>query len=356
KRLLAKTIIIYPMTQKETLDEPILFIKEGEVTDQSVYITPDEKVVAEWVYRNNKNAGATTNTLPGARSLYLAVRGSETVFAVVAIAMAKGEGIDAFERSVLIAMLSEFGLALEKQAIIEMNNQIALKVQREQLRGNLLRAISHDLRTPLMEIYTNVKSLKDEGEHISQKQQNLLYDEICEDAVWLINLIENLLAVTGIENDALSLQMEMESIEKVVSEALKHISRKATEHHITVSVERGIQALMNAELITQVLINLIDNAIAYTQIGSHIQIDAKKVRSKVVIEVSDNGSGISDDVKKHLFDMLYRGDVTTVGSKRAMGLGLPLCRMIIHAHGGELMVRDCIPNGTLFGFTLEARD
>ena len=146
-KLLDRMVIIYA-AQKESLSEPLIFPEDGSTVIPPEFIGVDERAVAEWVYKNNKRAGATTNTLPTAKCLYLAVRSGNNVLAVVAIAMNKQTPLEAFEKSLMIAMLGECAMALEKEILNEAQRQISMQIEQEQLRANLLRAISHDLRTP----------------------------------------------------------------------------------------------------------------------------------------------------------------------------------------------------------------
>lgn len=141
--------------------QAILF-SQGKNSHIQELLSPDETAVASWSFRNNKHAGASTGTLPGAKGLYLAVRSANAVYGVVGICL--GEGfLPAFDESILNAMLNEAALALEKEKSMEDRNQARLRIKQEQLRSNLLRSISHDLRTPLTSISGNSGMLMDRG-------------------------------------------------------------------------------------------------------------------------------------------------------------------------------------------------
>ena len=173
----------------------------------------------------------------------------------------------------------------------------------------------------------------------------------------LINLVENLLAVTRIEDGRMNLRMETELVSEVISEALRHVSRQSVEHSITAeSTDDFLLARMDARLIVQVIINLVDNAIKYTQKGSRIQILTDKLESDVRIRVTDDGPGIPDEAKPFVFDMCYTGANRIADSRRSLGLGLCLCRSIIRAHGGEISVSDNTPSGCIFTFTLPCEE
>lgn len=142
---------------------------------------------------------------------------------------------------------------------------------------------------------------------------------------------------------------------EVVSEALKHINRKSKEHTIRVTSGKDfILAHVDAKLIVQVIINLVDNAIKYTPVGSVIEIHTDQKEQWVTVSVSDNGPGIPDEQKPRIFDMFYSGANKVVDSRRSLGLGLSLCKSIVTAHGGTISVSDNQPNGTVFTFTLPA--
>lgn len=355
-RLLDRTVIFYSV-QQETLSNPLIFPKEGSGADLQTYLRADERAIAEWVYKNNKRAGATTNTLSTAKCLYLAVRGKDRVFAVAGIVMEKEDPLGVFEKSLLIAMLGECGLALEKEWLNETQKQTSMQMQQEQLRANLLRGISHDLRTPLTSIFGNASILMANSSVLLEEQKKELYTDIYDDSMWLINLVENLLSITRIDNGTLNLNLQPELMDEVITEALLHINRKSAEHKIkTVLNDDFLMAKMDSRLIIQVIINIVDNAIKYTQLGSLITISAKKDGQFVRIEIADNGPGIADEVKPKLFDMFYTVDNISTDSRRGLGLGLSLCKSIVDAHGGAIYVKDNIPQGTVFGFILQAQE
>ncbi|WP_202621564.1 sensor histidine kinase [Anaerocolumna sedimenticola] len=351
-KLLEKNIYFF-LGNPENNKEPFIYKFHDDVTN---ILNKEELAVAQWTFKNNKHAGFSTTTLPGAKCLYLAVRNSEKVFAVVGIDMKRKE-IPAFEKDIMSAILNECSLALEKEELAREQKEAAIKLQQEQLRANLLRSISHDLRTPLTSISGNAGVLIGNADKISSDQRQKLYVDIYDDSMWLINLVENLLSVTRIENGTMNLNLQAELLEDVISEALKHINRNSIEHRIRVEEEDDLLvAKMDAKLIMQVIINLVDNAIKYTEKGSEICISTKKRKSEIIVEVADNGSGIADEQKEKLFDMFYTVNNSVADGRRGMGLGLALCKSIINAHGGEISVHDNIPKGTMFRFTLKAEE
>ena len=159
--------------------------------------------------------------------------------------------------------------------------------------------------------------------------------------------------ITRIENGNIHLQMNAELLDDVFQEALSHLDRQAKDHEISVELPDDLlMAKMDARLIIQVIINIVNNAIKYTPSGSHIVLRAEKRRSMVAVSISDDGPGISDEAKTHLFDMFYTASQGKPDNRRGLGLGLNLCRSIVTAHGGEIAVTDNVPHGSIFTFTL----
>lgn len=348
------------------IDCPILFYKTEnnivsfdfsypETEDIHDFLTDNEHTVADWVFRNNRLAGITTNTFKSSKCLYLAVRGQNNALAVVAVAINEQNELDIFTKNLLIAILDECGLALDKQNLILQNQQIEMKAQQEALRANLLRAISHDLRTPLTSIAGNAGILMENENAFDKDKRKSLYADIYDDSMWLVTLVENLLSITRLENGAINLKFEPEIIEDVFEEAINHLDRRKSEYNIQTDVEdEFLMAKMDVRLIIQVIINIVNNAIKYTPTGSTITLSAKAQNGMVLIQISDNGNGISDEDKKHLFDMYYTANSARSDSRRGLGLGLNLCKSIVNAHGGQISVSDNVPSGCVFSFTLQS--
>lgn len=357
-RLLNKPVIFFSV-QNGGLQKPFIYNINSTQPLSSEYSNEEEYAVAVWVYRNRKPAGVSTDTLPGAKALYLPVKGTDSVLAVIGIPMQDGNQLEVFERSLLDGMLYEIAIAIEKYNLNQRQNQIAMNAEKERLRANLLRAISHDLRTPLTSISGNASILLNDGEEsgVDRAERHKLLENIYEDSLWLINLVENILAVTRIDDGRLNMKAQPELVQDLVAEALLHIDRHSSEHQIEVQLENELLMVrVDAHLIIQVIVNILNNAITYTPPGSLISITAFRKASSVYIEISDNGRGISDKDKKQIFDMFYTANNASGDSRRGLGLGLSLCKSIVNAHGGEIYVKDNAPHGTVFGFSLHLEE
>ena len=351
KRLLQRDVVMYPVVNGN-LETAQLFYADPDAQPDGLYTTDRERTVALWVLKNNKHAGATTQTLSDARCLYLSIRINQKIYGVTGISVGN-EPLDSAEKSMTLSILGECALALENEQNAREKEEAAMLAQKEQLQANLLRAISHDLRTPLTSISGNASNFLSNGNQMDGETKRQLFTDIYDDAMWLINLVENLLSVSRLEGNHLNLHFSSELVPDVIEEALKHINRRRVDYHITVQHEDDfLLAKMDAKLIVQVIINLVDNAIKYTPAGSHIAICTRPQNGKAEISVSDDGGGIPDDVKTKVFDMFYSGANRVADSRRSLGLGLSLCKTIVTAHGGTIWVSDQQPHGTVFTFTL----
>lgn len=347
-KLLDRTIVVY-LVREGNLSKGFLFPREQQGNFEELFCE-QERMVANWVYQNKHRSGATTETNKKAKCLYMAIRIKNVVYGVVGIHMA-GKPLDNFESGIVLSILGECALALENIRNAKEKERAAVLAKNEQLRANLLRTISHDLRTPLTSISGNASNLLMKYDKLDEKERVQMFSDIFDDSQWLISLVENLLSVTRIEEGRMNLNMSVQLMDEIINEAIKHINRKSTEHDILVHYEEDLLlARMDARLIMQVIINLVDNAIKYTPVGSTIEIIAMNEDGYVSVSVADNGAGIPDDMKMHVFDMFYTGENKIADSRRSLGLGLPLCKSIVNAHGGRIVLKDNKPQGSIFKF------
>ena len=232
-----------------------------------------------------------------------------------------------YEHNLALSILDVCSLALEKEASNRARREIEEAARQEQLRANLLRSISHDLRTPLTSISGNALILTEKNPLLTEEKRRELSAAIYEDANWLNHLVENLLSITRMENG------QVNTIVTNVADDL-------------------LMADMDAQLIEQVLVNLINNAIKYTPEHSRIELFAAPEGKFVRICVTDDGPGIPEESRDKLFDMFYTLGKTRSDGRRGLGLGLALCRSIVAAHGGVIDVQNVAPHGACFRFTL----
>lgn len=353
-RLLGRDVVLYPETEGHRLGAPSLTTSGAAPADERA-LSESEAAVAAWVFKNNRRAGATTTTLPDSHCLYLAIRAREHVFGVVGIVIGD-EPLDAFENSTTLSILGEGALALESKLADRERREAEVLAKNEQLKASLLRAVGHDLRTPLTAISGAADLLITDGERLDAPRRTELLRDIDENSLWLINIVENLLAVTRVEDGSLSLNLAPELLDEAVDEAVSHLGHTNSGHRIKVeSADEVLMAKMDVRLIVQVVVNLIDNAIKYAPADTPISVSTRRADSSIVCEVADLGPGVADAEKDHVFETFYTvSDVAPVDGRRSLGLGLALCRSIVEAHGGRVWVRDNVPRGAIFGFSLPA--
>ncbi len=283
--------------------------------------------------------------------------GREAILGVIRIPKESAKLMNGSQTRLLQAMVESIALAMDR--FWSMRQRIRLKEEavQERYRGNLLRAISHDLRTPLSGIMGTSEMLMD----MTQKEDSRygLVKGIHQDAQWLHSLVENILNLTRLQDGKLTLRKQTEAAEEVVGSAVSHILRRFPKREITVSVPDELLLVpMDARLIEQVLINLLDNAVKHTLPGENISVfvTADKINHCAVFSVSDSGKGIAPADLPNLFQTFYTSGHKRADSQQGIGLGLPICDAIVKAHGGSIEVHNHTDGpGAKFVFTLPWR-
>ena len=350
KKLLDKETFVYLSKNKKYYTKVLESLEEikdlEEVSNETIQL----------VLNKNMKAGYGTEYYKNDKFAYIPLSGNKNIFGVVVIKL-KQNPIEPFENSILLSIIGECSLAIENYYNLKEKELNEILAKNEQVRANLLRAISHDLRTPLTSIIGNSDNLLVNSKILDEDIKMQMYSEIYEDSLWLLNLVENILSITKLEDGKIKLNYTTELIDDIIDEALKHINKNEIKHSIIVKRFKDLLLVnVDVRLVIQVFINLIDNAIKYTPEGSTIIINVTKNESKVIINVIDNGPGIKDMDKDRIFEMFYIGDNIIVDGRKSLGLGLSLCKSIINAHGCEIKVSDNKPTGTIFTFDLPIKE
>ena len=344
QRLLNRKIVVFDDKAQKTYTSP--------TENDSSAIPSDCEKIAWQVTKNNVKEGKGTDIYPESDYTFFPICKNGKNYGAIGIFVGE-KPIDSFNESIVVSVIGECAIAIDGFINAKERERTAVLAKNEQLRANLLRSISHDLRTPLTSISGNASNLISNGNDIDDATKKQIYEDIYGDSLWLINLVENLLAVTRLEEGRMNINLTTELVGDVITEALKHIHTKSEKQKITViQPDDLLLAKMDARLIVQVLINLLDNAIKYTPSESQITVFAKKDMDLIYISVADDGNGIPDEQKLQVFDMFYTGANKIVDCRRSIGLGLSLCKSIINAHGGEITITDNVPHGAIFTFTL----
>ncbi len=346
-QLLKRSLVIYPAVE-ERLGDPVFY---PAANDTVPYRTDRERQAVEWAFTRHKRAGATTETFSRCDYLYYSMRVQDRVYGVVGTAV-HGSPLDASEQSMLASVVGECSLALENARNVREKEASMVLAENERLRANLLRAVSHDLRTPLTSVMVSADTLLSGGEEMPPAMRRQLYSDIYTDAQWLTGMVENLLSASRMEADGLNLNMNTELMDDMISEAVAHMGRRLDGHPLTVrKPEELFFVRADARLIVQVIINLLDNAIKYAPEGTPIRVETRGEGDRVLVSLADEGPGIPEDQKEHIFEMFYTGSNPSADSRRGLGLGLSLCQSIMKAHGGSIRVRDNSPRGAVFELT-----
>lgn len=241
-------------------------------------------------------------------------------------------------------------VAMEREHLAEEKKKIEAQAEREKFKSNLLRAISHDLRTPLAGISGAAEILQ---YNLNDGENRRLAKDIYDDANWLTHMVENILSLTKIEEGKMIQNIQMEAVEEIVAEAVKRASKYAGSHTITVKIPDEVLFVpMDGKLIVQVLINLIDNAVKHTTLDNEICVEIRPENRKVWFSVIDHGTGIPAEDVPHVFDLFYRAEHAHADSRRGIGLGLTICKSIIDAHGGSISAQNNTEGGVAVRFWL----
>ena len=231
---------------------------------------------------------------------------------------------------------------------------IRLEAEREKMRGNLLRAVSHDIRTPLTSIVGAASGIIENHQVLTEEQTLELVEDIRQKAQWLIRIVENLLSVTRINGESARINKQEELAEEIVSSAVLKTEKRYPGVGITVELpDTMLLVPMDGILIEQVLVNLLENSIQHGKTTSQIMIRVKQETDRAVFEVEDNGQGIREDVLPKIFD---GGRQTKEGegsdSGRNMGIGLSVCMSIVKAHKGDMKAENIGGSGARMTFWL----
>lgn len=236
--------------------------------------------------------------------------------------------------------------------VIAEREKLLAEAEKEKMRANLLRAISHDLRTPLTGIIGNSSLYLENGTNLSEEEKTKIIANIYDDSNWLLNMVENLLTVTRIRGDNLSVNTSEEPVEEVLAEALLKLHKRYPDTEIkTVIPEEFLLIPMDAILIEQVIINLLENAIVHSGTTKPIELIVKTDSEAVSFTIKDYGVGISKDHLNDLFDGTSYTPSQTADARKGMGIGLSICKTIVTAHHGTLFGQNH-ENGAEFIFTL----
>jgi K+-sensing histidine kinase KdpD len=308
--------------------------------------------VARWCLEHGQMAGLGTDTLPGSRILAMPLRVGESILGVLALephgpAPPRGE-----QREFLDAFCRQAAFAFERNRLVDEAQTAALRARTEEVRSALLSAVSHDLRTPLAIITGTATALRDDTE-LDAGTRTELVESICDEAERLERLVSNLLDMTRLAAGTIALKREWVPMVEVVGSALSRLESRLGDRPIVVDLPVDLPLVsLDPVLFEQAFVNLFENAVKYTPAGSPIEVHARlegETTRRLVIEIDDRGPGLVPGTEESIFEKFYRGAHVGVAG---VGLGLPICRAILDAHGGRLDARNRPGGGASFRMVL----
>ncbi|WP_173709801.1 ATP-binding protein [Clostridium beijerinckii] len=349
-RLLERTVICY-LVQENKLTTPFIYTATKGEKDRTL-LNKEEEAVAYWTLLNDKESGAGTNTFYGAKGYYMPLKSHNKVLGVLGVSCITGN-LKPEQKFIFETVASQIYIALDREILAETQKNSKLEIESERLRSNLLRSISHDLRSPLAGIKGAISTIIETGELLSKDTKDELFQGIYDDTEWLIRLVENLLSMTRFEGGNMKIKKNLELVEEVVYEAVQRTSKRLKDHEIKVTVPEDVIMLsMDGNLIEQVLINLFDNAVKFTPKEALIEVKVYEEVGDVIFEVIDDGIGISEEILPHIFDRFFTNGDKISDSRRGVGLGLAICKSIVEGHGGKISAQNKDKGGAIFRFNI----
>ncbi|WP_426408858.1 DUF4118 domain-containing protein [Bradyrhizobium ganzhouense] len=320
----------------------LLLPEEGLLTVKSGYPPEDQLdqadlAAANWAWSNDRSAGRGSDTLPGAKRLFLPMRTGRGPIGVIGIDNDRtGPLLTPDQRRLLDALVDQGALAIERVLLVEDMDRVKRTVESERLRAALLTSISHDLKTPLASVLGAASTMRDLASALSDTEKRDLLATVIDESERLNRFIANLLDMTKLESGAIVPNTALHDLGEIIGSALRRASKILTAHKVELVLAADLPMLeLDAVLFEQVLFNLLDNAAKYSPPETTIAIKSRRERDQVVLEIADEGAGIPPDELESVFDKFYRaqkGDHVRPGT----GLGLAISRGFVEAMRGTI--------------------
>ena len=241
---------------------------------------------------------------------------------------------------------------------LKIQDAVKAESEKERMRANLLRAVSHDLRTPLTSIYGSASMMLENREQMNIQQRDRMLLGIREDAQWLIRMVENLLSITRIDNGKVKLLKTSTVLDELIDAVAVKFRKRYPDQELHIDIPDDIVMIpMDAILIEQVIINILENAVQHAKGMKHLSLQVYVLGKRAIFEVRDDGCGIREDRLHKLFTGICPPEEHAADScKRNAGIGLSVCATIIKAHGGDISAENSKNGGAVFRFTLDTEE
>lgn len=326
------------------LDREVIFfdqhaIKLSQYTPKDapfVLDHPEEAAVAYWTAKNQKDSGYGTDTLSGAKGFYLPIVANGKTLAVLGIRRSRGLPIEDSQLNYLRLVLTQLAVILEQTELKNEKEQIELENEREKVRSNLLRAISHDLRTPLTAISGIAETLLQTDEELKQATRQKLLTDIQTESQWLIRMVENLLSITRINMDTMQVKKTAEPIEEIIEAVYEHVAKVYPDKELLVHLPAEVLFVeVDPILIEQAMFNLVENAFRHGSTKGQVEVSVFQEGEQVICEVKNEGEISLKQYEKIQMNLSNEEEVP-IDSKNGLGIGLSIVKTIVHAHNGKL--------------------
>lgn len=321
---------------------------------KKMLLSDAEVAVAAWVYKNKQPAGCSTDTLPGGKYMYVPIYSQTEVYAVLGIDLER-ETLTPAEYRLVNAWARLAAVAMERVLLADKARRADLLIETDKLRSALFNSISHELKTPLSAILGSVSTLLENDEYYKKEDRLELLSNIKDGSLRMERLIANLLDTARMESGMMKLKLDWCDLEDIVGTALRRMQGLLKYHRLKVDVEPNLPFIKgDCVLLEQVFVNLIDNAIKYSEPQSEIRICLKKSSDSVEISFVDEGVGVPQSDLNKIFSKFYR--VEQPKKVSGTGLGLSICKGIIEAHSGKIFASNRSDGGTMIQITLPATE
>jgi two-component system, OmpR family, sensor histidine kinase KdpD len=321
----------------------LLLPESGKIAVKAGYPPEDilddaDIAAANWAWQNDRAAGRGSDTLPGAKRLFLPMHTGRGAIGVMGIDSDKpGPLLTPDQRRLLDALGDQGALAIERVKLVEDMDRVERVAETERLRSALLTSISHDLKTPLAAVLGSASTLRDLAEKLTDAEKVELLATIIDESDRLNRFIANLLDMTKLESGAIAPNVALHDLGEIVGSALRRAARILSRHHVELELAPDLPMLeLDAVLFEQVIFNLLDNAAKYAPTETTIRIQAWQNADSVCLRVLDEGSGIPASDLEHIFDKFYRAQKTDQ-VRAGTGLGLAISRGFIEAMHGTIV-------------------
>ncbi len=316
-------------------DKGVLRVKSGYPPEDR--LDDADLAAAKWSFENNRAAGRGSDTLPGAKRLFLPMRTGRAAIGVIGIDSDKsGPLLTPDQRRLLDALADQGALAIERVQLVEDMDRVQRTAETERLRTALLTSISHDLKTPLASVLGSAGTLRELGDKLTESEKAELLATVIEESERLNRFIANLLDMTRLESGAVTPKLALHDVSEIIGSTLQRTTKILRDHAVRLDLATDVPMVsVDAVLFEQVLFNLLDNAAKYAASGTTIFIRTWRDRDSVVLQILDEGEGIPQGDLEHIFDKFYRvpkADQIRPGT----GLGLAISRGFVEAMNGTI--------------------